>query len=84
MNLTSTSLRMLDHQRDSQLSEIEPNPRQFELEQVIRKAIAQLRHSVKPSDPLEDSLYSPISGRRVSLSSSKLPPYGISRYHQRN
>jgi hypothetical protein len=64
-------------------TEIDEATKQFELEQAVRKATAQLRRSVKAQDPLEDDLYSPISGRHVSLSSGRFFAARISRCHQR-
>jgi hypothetical protein len=64
--------------------EIDEAARQFELEQAVRKATAQLRHSVKLPNPLDDALYSPISGRRVSPSPGRLFAGRISRSHQRS
>jgi hypothetical protein len=63
--------------------EIDEATKQFELEQAVRKATAQLRRSVKAPNPLEDDLYSPISGRHVSLSSGRFFAARISRCHQR-
>jgi hypothetical protein len=55
-----------------------------QLEQAVRKATAQLRRSVKSPNPLEDALYSPISGRRVSPSPGRFSADRFSRCHQRN
>jgi hypothetical protein len=63
--------------------EIDKATKQFKLEQAVRKATAQLRRSVKALDPLEDDLYSPISGRHVSPSSGRFFAGRISRCHQR-
>jgi len=63
--------------------EIDEATRQFELEEAVRKATAQLRRSVKAPNPLEDDLYSPISGRHVSPSSGRFFAGRISRCHQR-
>jgi hypothetical protein len=43
--------------------EIDEATKQFDLEQAVRKATAQLRHSVKALNPLEDDLYSSSSRR---------------------
>jgi hypothetical protein len=63
--------------------EIDEATKQFDLEQAVRKATAQLRHSVKALNPLEDDLYSPISGRHVSSSSRRFFAAQITRCHQR-
>jgi hypothetical protein len=65
-------------------TEIDEAARQVELEQAIRKAIAQLRRSVKLPNPPEDGLYLPISGRRVSPSVGRFFAGRISRCHQRS
>jgi hypothetical protein len=62
--------------------EIDEATRQFALEEAVRKATAQLRCSVKPPNHLEDGLYSPLSGRRVSPSIGRLLAGRISRCHQ--
>jgi hypothetical protein len=64
--------------------EIDEAARQFALEQAVRKATAQLRHSVNLPNPLDDGLYSPISGRRVSPSPGRFFAGRISRSHQRS
>jgi len=63
--------------------EIDEAARRFKLEQAVRKATAQLRQSVKLPNPLDDALYSPISGRRVSPSAGRFLAGRISRSHQR-
>jgi hypothetical protein len=98
MNFTFTSRSPSDHYRNPNRSaaggflppdslrtmEIDEAARQFELEQAVRKATAQLRRSIKLPNPLEDGLYSPISGRRVSPSIGRLFAGRISRCHQRS
>jgi hypothetical protein len=98
MNVTFTPRSANNHYRDEdrsapvdflppdnrQTTEIDEAVRQVELEHAIRKAIAQLRRSVKLPNPLEDGLYSPISGRRVSPSVGRFLAGRISRCHQRS
>ena len=62
--------------------EIDETARQAALEQAVRKATAQLRRSVKPPNPPEDGLYSPLSGRHVSPSVGGFFTGRISRCHQ--
>jgi hypothetical protein len=64
--------------------EMDEATKQFELEQAVRKATAQLRRSVKLPSPLEDGLYSPISGRRVLPFVGRFFAGRISRCHQRS
>jgi hypothetical protein len=95
MNVTFTPRSTNDHDRKADRSdflppdnrrttEIDEAASQVELERAIRKATAQLRRSVKLPNPLEDGLYSPISGRRVSPSVGRCVAGRISRCHQRN
>jgi hypothetical protein len=95
MNVTFMPRSTNDHDRNADRSdflrpdnrrttEIDEAASQVELEQAIRKATAQLRRSVKLPNPLEDGLYSPISGRRVSPSVGRCFAGRISRCHQRN
>jgi len=98
MNVTFTPRSTNDHYHNADRSapvdflppdnrrttEIDEAARQVELEQAIRKAIAQLRRSVKLPNSLEDGLYSPISGRRVSPSVGRFFAGRISRCHQRS
>src|SRR3954447_18956158 len=64
--------------------EISEAVKQFELEQAVRKATAQLRHSVNLAGLVEDGLHSPISGRRIPPCSQRSFPGQVSRCHQRN
>jgi hypothetical protein len=95
MKIVFTSCSSNDHYRRSAAldflssnnrptSEIDEAARQSQLEQAVRKATAQLRRSVKLPNPLEDGLYSPISGRRVSSSVGRCFAGRISRCHQRS
>lgn len=70
--------------RDCRSAEIDESTERIQLEQAVRKATAQLRRSVRLSNPLEDGLYSLISGRRVSPSSGRSFACRVSRCHQRN
>jgi hypothetical protein len=63
--------------------EIDEAAKRLKLEEAVRKATAQLRQSVKLPNPLDDALYSPISGRRVAPSAGRLLAGRISRSHQR-
>ncbi len=96
MNVTFTSRPSSHHYRNADRSgavdfppsdnhrEIDEAARQFRLEQAVRKATAQLRNSVKLPNPLDDALYSPISGRRVSPSPGRFFAGRVSRSHQRS
>jgi hypothetical protein len=67
---------------DRQPMEIDETTKQCALEEAVRKATAQLRRSVKLPKALDDGLYSPLSGRRVSPSIGRLLAGRISRCHQ--
>jgi hypothetical protein len=64
-------------------TEIDEAARRLKLEEAVRKATAQLRQSVKLPLPIDDALYSPISGRRVAPSAGRFLAGRISRSHQR-
>jgi hypothetical protein len=89
---TSQSLSHHEHARSAavgflpvanrQPMEMDEATKQFALEEAVRKATAQLRRSVKLPNPLDDGLYSPLSGRRVSPSIGRFVLGRISRCHQ--